>query len=62
MLVEVPTVIVVTFICMIIFTAICTACLVIDTYVKILERNEAKKWGEMQVENLTPTPSENEEE
>ena len=53
MFVEVPTVIVVTFICMIIFSAICTACLVIDTYVKIMERIEDRKWGELTEENST---------
>ena len=59
---EVPTVIVVTFICMIIFSAICTACLAIDTYVRIMERIESKKWGELADENLTLGTSENEEE
>ena len=62
MWVEIPFILVLTFICMIIFTAICTACLVVDTYVKISERMEEKKWGETANEILTLGTSENDEE
>lgn len=55
MAIEVPVIISVTFIFMILFTGICTTCLVIDTIVKLKEYIDSKKqyvimWGESTVD------------
>lgn len=47
MQVEIPLFFIVVFACMIVFSFVCTICLVIDTYVRFCEMLEDRKWADL---------------